>query len=702
MKLKILTGGLGAAAAVALFTGSAFACPSTPGEVTVIPDFGCELITAGANSMGQLGDGTVSVDRTNPVRFKMPVGESPKVVEIIGASTGTSASGAYGVLVVTGSGKVYGAGVNNHGQLGNGIVSASPTPYVATPSQFILPAGQVAVSVTSGYYDAYVLTAQGKVYGAGANQYGQLGAGAALLGPDQATAVEFNLQGEHAARVIVQTDWAGVITTEGSLFMAGKNTDGQLGNGTQLNQATPARFQVPAGETVVDAIAGRDVTVVLTASGKIYSAGANTYGELGIGSTGVTTIPVQFPMPAGVRATSMKYHLNSLFVLGDNGRLYGSGRNDKGQLGNGTGIATSTPAEYALPAGVQIKSFVVQNTATPSEDLRTFVITTTGALYGSGNNGLGELGIGNSMDQLTPVRVPVPGNEPVAAVYPGNELVQLLTTSGKVFGSGNNPWGQLGNGSTGTTNTLVEFILPPGSRGVHVAVSLGYSYVQLEDGTTYGSGWNANGNLGDGTTTHRQTPVKVNVPSNRRIRRVQAINSKHAFVYALACSASGTLTVTKNSVGDAARPGTWSFTLATTTPFCNYPPTTHTIPGTDGSTTFTDLPVFADDGSASPPVCDYILQEATVAGWSPEIPDGPFRIAECADTPVKVTNRSAVSTTTTTMVPTLPSRTPTTTPTPTLPATGAPADTAGAVTFGGLLIGLGLLTALIARRRLTA
>ena len=92
--------------------------------------------------------------------------------------------------------------------------------------------------------------------------------------------------------------------------------------------------------------------VVITMAGDAYAAGDNTYGKLGTGgplqSCNSTFQRVQ--LPTGVRAVAVangdEY---TAFILGDDGNVYAMGRNNNGQLGNGTTTDSSTPVVVHLP-----------------------------------------------------------------------------------------------------------------------------------------------------------------------------------------------------------------------------------------------------------------------------------------------------------------------------------------------------------------
>lgn len=95
----------------------------------------------------------------------------------------------------------------------------------------------------------------------------------------------------------------------------------------------------------------------------------------------------------------------------------------------------------------------------------------------------------------------------------------VISTSGKVYGSGRNEFGKLGNGTYGDSSNdyrecvAKEFILPVGVTAVDMSTRDEYTtYVLGSDGRVYAAGRNNLGQVGDGTTTNRPTPVEVKIP----------------------------------------------------------------------------------------------------------------------------------------------------------------------------------------------
>lgn len=97
----------------------------------------------------------------------------------------------------------------------------------------------------------------------------------------------------------------------------------------------------------------------------------------------------------------------------------------------------------------------------------------------------------------------------------------VIGASGKVFGAGRDQYGKFGDGSVSSANdyqncVTTEFQLPAGVTAVDMSTKDEYTtYVLGSDGRVYATGRNNNGQIGDGTTTDRLVPVEVKIPRQR-------------------------------------------------------------------------------------------------------------------------------------------------------------------------------------------
>ena len=135
----------------------------------------------------------------------------------------------------------------------------------------------------------------------------------------------------------------------------------------------------------------------------------------------------------------------------------------------------------------------------------TAVIMQNGTVKTFGANSLGQLGLGDTMDRLTPVQVPgISGARVIACGYQFTAVVQ---NDGTVRMFGRNLEGQLGVNDTTQRNTPIQVLGI--SSATTVSCGSGHTAVLLYDGTVRTFGQNTQGQLGVNDTTNRSTPVQV-------------------------------------------------------------------------------------------------------------------------------------------------------------------------------------------------
>ena len=176
--------------------------------------------------------------------------------------------------------------------------------------------------------------------------------------------------------------------------------------------------------------------------------------------------------------------------------------------------------------------------------------------YGLGANGFGQVGDAALSDRSSPVAV-ASGDRPVGvqwtAVSSGGGHSLALGSDGKVYGWGANASGQLGDGTEVNRSRAVAVAageIPSGVSLQQVSAGGSHSLGLGSDGRVYAWGSNGSGELGDGTTTSRMSPVAVRageIPSGVSITEVRA-GRDHSLalgsdgkVYAWGRNASGQL-----------------------------------------------------------------------------------------------------------------------------------------------------------------
>jgi alpha-tubulin suppressor-like RCC1 family protein len=192
------------------------------------------------------------------------------------------------------------------------------------------------------------------------------------------------------------------------------------------------------------------------------------------------------------------------------------GANFGGQLGDGSATNRATPVPVDLPALTRV-------TAVAAGDVHSLALTSGGRVLAWGGNFVGQLGDGSTTDSSTPVRVHLPAGTRFTAVAAGDANGLALTSGGRVLAWGGNFAGQLGDGTSTDRSTPVLVHLPAHTRVTAVAAGADHSLALTSGGRVLAWGDNLGGELGDGsTTTGSSTPVLVQLPARTRVTAVAA------------------------------------------------------------------------------------------------------------------------------------------------------------------------------------
>jgi alpha-tubulin suppressor-like RCC1 family protein len=356
-----------------------------------------------------------------------------------------------------------GWGTNNDGELGHGTRSTLSD----TPVTVVVPKGAIVTSVRAGCDHSVALTSTGRVLAWGDNAEGQLGDGT-TTSRDKPVYARLPKHTKIKA-VRAGCDDSIALTTTGRVLTWGLGVEGALGNGSKLNRHTPVYVKLPKGVKVTAITAGCHHNLALTSSGRLLAWGLNLDGQLGDGNTSNRDTPAYVKLPKGAKATSVAAGCQHSLAITSDG-LFGWGRNTDGQLGNGTTTSTDKPVRIIfLMRGRPLGRI----TGLFAGCQHTIALFSHGAVLTWGGNAFGQLGNGTTTSSDKPVGVKLPAGVTVTAVSAGCYTSFALTRHGGILAWGYDAEGQLGDGFTVSSDTPVPVKLPAGFGSIAIGAGPG-------------------------------------------------------------------------------------------------------------------------------------------------------------------------------------------------------------------------------------
>ena len=277
------------------------------------------------------------------------------------------------------------------------------------------------------------------------------------------------------------------LRTNGTLWAWGKNRSGQLGIGLFSSVGRTVPTQVGITNDWIAVAAGMDHTLALKTDGSIWAWGANSYGQLGIGTFDATNAPT--PINSVNDWVAIAAGWNHSIAVKSDGSLWAWGYNGQGQLGNNTFVDANAPSRVGNSNDW---------TAVAGGGYHTLASKADGSLWAWGWNSYGQLG-NQSPFGAEPRPRRVGGENDWGFIAAGTYHSVALKIDGSLWAWGANLSGQ------NDTPTRV------GSANEWAGIGAGTEHtaaLQI-DGSLWTWGQNSSGQLGDGTTISGANPVRV-------------------------------------------------------------------------------------------------------------------------------------------------------------------------------------------------
>ena len=481
------------------------------------------LWTWGWNNYGQLGDGTIA-HKSSPVQT-IAGGTSWKSV----------ACGYYHTAAIKTDGSLWLWGHDTYGQLGD-----NTTAHKSSPIQTI-SSGTNWKSVACGYYHTAAIKLDGTLWGWGRNYYGNLGDGTTVY---KSSPVQTVAGGTNWKQVSCNSgSHTTAIKTDGTLWTWGNNAYGQLGDGTVILRSSPVQTIV-GGTNWAQTSGGYQHTAAIKSDGTLWVWGRDSYGQLGNSAVISQSSPIQ-TVAGGINwksvcasafshtyaiAESSTPYVTNVAIAGTTSTTMlssytytatmtynnGTTSTDCSLLnwtsGGGQGLSTisnvtsSNITAYMDDSGAD---YIIAKT--PSGVTGSLSITTSNSisagLWTCGYNNIGQLGTNNRTITSSPVQTVTGGTWKYVTTGLG-ESVFGIKTDGTLWGWGAGSSGQLGTNNYINTSSPVQ-IYGGGTNWKQAASGNLWSGAIKTDGTLWMFGWNNSGRLGDGTTVDKSSPVQT-------------------------------------------------------------------------------------------------------------------------------------------------------------------------------------------------
>ena len=211
----------------------------------------------------------------------------------------------------------------------------------------------------------------------------------------------------------------------------------------------------------------------------------------------------------------------TIFVI-KSGSLYGAGNNGDGQLGLGDTSDRSSLTKITIPDSKTPKYIA-------SGDYHTLVLMTDRSLYATGRNSHGGLGLGDTVNRSLLTKITIPDSKTPKYIACGNHTAVLMT-DGSLYATGYNYYGELGLGNTVNRSLLTQVLNTTSKKPKYIASGAGHIVVLMSDGSLYGTGYNWSGQLGLGNAAENRSLLTPFLTTPGKTPKYIACGANHTYV----------------------------------------------------------------------------------------------------------------------------------------------------------------------------
>ncbi|MDR2099835.1 MAG: hypothetical protein LBP40_03280 [Campylobacteraceae bacterium] len=363
--------------------------------------------------------------------------------------------------------------------------------------------GTIEHKLAGGGYYSLILSNEGKVYAAGYNRYSALGMG------DNIGRISFEevsyLRDKNIAAIVASLYSSFAISNESKVYTAGFNDCGQLGLGDYAKRNAFTEILDLRGKNIVDIVAGDRHSLVLFGNAKVYTAGLNLEGQLGLGDNETRIVFTEVTDLNDKNITAIAAGTQHSLVISNDGKVYVTGHNRHGGLGLGDNNERNVFTEVTSLRGANI-------TAAAAGSDYTLVLSANGTVYATGYNDAGQLGLGDYAERNVFTEVTSLRDKNITAIAVGHYHSLAFSGNGTVYAAGYNMFGQLGLGDNDNRTEFTEVTDLNDKNITTIAAGATHTLALSANGTIYVVGENQEGQLGLGFAANHNTFVEVTLP----------------------------------------------------------------------------------------------------------------------------------------------------------------------------------------------